>query len=104
MSDNPATSSARPSPALFDDELRETLEMIATVVASVSGRVSDQTTILDRVKRRLPWFGLGAVVLALMLLVLLSRFIASIPSTCAVMGGIWTTTTTGTEACVFYRL
>lgn len=38
-------------PALSDDELRETLEMIATVVASASDRVDDQTVVLDRVNK-----------------------------------------------------
>lgn len=55
-----------------------------------------------RLKSRLPWFGLGAVVLALALSVLLPRFLASNAATCAVLGAMWTTTTTGVDACVFY--
>jgi ABC-type transporter Mla subunit MlaD len=174
-------------PSLSDDELRETLELLSTVMASVSDRVDDQTKALDRInktatearqaafaakaqtdpkhygelvgrtidgkindnlirmggmirdlfhasnkaqdalkkaeddqlailgqvrdrenkadrlKRALPWFGLGAVVLALALSVALPRFMASYPATCAVIGGIWRTTTTGVDACVFYR-
>lgn len=58
---------------------------------------------LDRVKSRLPWFGLGAVVLALALTVTLPRFLASNASMCAVLGASWTTTTTGVDACVFYQ-
>ncbi|WP_299592906.1 hypothetical protein [uncultured Tateyamaria sp.] len=54
-------------------------------------------------KARLPWFGLGAVVLALTMTLLLPRFIASFPSGCAALGGIWQTTTTGVNACVFYH-
>ncbi|MEL6511757.1 MAG: hypothetical protein AAFQ32_18290 [Pseudomonadota bacterium] len=57
---------------------------------------------LDRFKTRLPWFGLGAVVLALAMTLLLPRFIASNASACAVLGASWTTTTTGVDACVFY--
>jgi hypothetical protein len=44
-------SSPDKPPALSDDELRETLEMIATVVASVSDRVDDKTVVLDRVNK-----------------------------------------------------
>ena len=57
---------------------------------------------LDRFKRRVPWFGLGALVLALVLTVTLPRFMASNASTCAVLGATWTTTSTGVDACVFY--
>lgn len=58
---------------------------------------------LDRFKSRLPWFGLGAVVLALVLTVTLPRFLASNASMCAVLGASWATTTTGVDACVFYK-
>lgn len=53
-------------------------------------------------KSRLPWFGLGAVILALAMTVLLPRFLVSNASACAVIGGSWTTTTTDFDACVFY--
>lgn len=39
------------SPALPDDELRETLDMIGTVVASVSDRVDAQTDAFDRLNK-----------------------------------------------------
>lgn len=55
----------------------------------------------DRLKSRLPWFGLGALVVALVLT--LPRFLASNASTCAGLGASWTTTTRGVDACVFYR-
>jgi len=58
---------------------------------------------VDRFKARLPWFGLGAVVLALAMTLLLPRFIASFPSGCAALGGVWQTTTTGVNACVSYH-
>lgn len=174
-------------PALSDDELRETLDLMATAVASMSNRIDGLTTVAnkqiavsteariaafaardqtnpkkygelvgatidgkindnlmrmgqmcvdlfeasnraqdalkkteedksadlrqvwereqkaDRLKSRLPWFGLGAVVLALVMTVLLPRFLASYPSTCAVLGATWTATTEGTNACVFYQ-
>ena len=173
MSDTPSS----PAP-LSDDDLRETLDLLATAVASISDRVDDQTRVLDRVnktatearsaafaaqkqtdpehygeivdtltrvgemagdllrasnhtqevlrkaedarsdtmrqlwereqklvrfKSRLPWFGLGAVVLALVLTVTLPRFLASNASMCAALGASWTTTTTGVDACVFYQ-
>jgi len=174
-------------PALSDDELRETLDLMATAIASMSNRIDDLTTVadkqikvsteariaafaardqtdpkafgqlvgevidgeidenlgrmarmatdllkvssrtkevlkkaeedkstalrdlwereqkVDRFKARLPWFGLGAIVLALAMSVLLPRFIASTPSGCVVLGGVWQTTTTGVNACVFYH-
>ena len=171
------------SPALPDDELRETLELLSTVMASVSDRVDAQTGVLDRVnktatearqaafaarsqtdpqkygdlvgktidgrindnlvrmarmitdlrhatgetlqkaeedkfalfrqvrereekadrlKRRLPWFGLGAVLLALVLTIALRRFYASNAATCAALGAERTRTTSGVDACVFY--
>ena len=58
---------------------------------------------LGQFKSRLPLFGLGAVVLALVLTVTLPRFLASNASMCAVLGASWTTTTTGLDACVFYQ-
>ena len=58
---------------------------------------------LKRFKSQLPWFGLGAVVLGLVLTVTLPRFLASNASMCAVLGASWTTTTTGVDACVFYQ-
>jgi hypothetical protein len=174
-------------PALSDDELRETLDLMATAVASMSNRIDGLTTVAnkqievsteariaafaardqtdpkkygetvgstidgkindnlvrmgqmcvdlfdasnraqvalkkgeddksdalravwereqkaDRLKSRLPWFGLGALVLALAMTVALPRFLASNASACAVLGASWTTTTTGVDACVFYR-
>ena len=40
-----------PSPALSDDELRETLDLLSTVLASVSDRVDTQTEVLDRLNK-----------------------------------------------------
>lgn len=172
--------------ALSDDELRETLDLMATAIASMSNRIDDLTTVadkqikvsteariaafaardqtdpkafgqlvgevidgeidenlgrmarmatdllkvsnrtqevlkkaeedksaalrdlwdreqkVDRFKGRLPWFALGAVVLALVLTVMLPRFLASNASMCAVLGATWTATTSGVDACVFY--
>ncbi|KQB95090.1 hypothetical protein AL073_18215 [Loktanella sp. 1ANDIMAR09] len=49
------------------------------------------------------WIGLGGVVLAIAMTVALPRFLASNPSTCAVLGATWTATTEGVNACVFYQ-
>lgn len=64
--------------------------------------VRDREEKVDRLKRNLPWFGLGAVVLALAMTVLLPRVLASNPATCAVLGADWRATTIGVNACVFY--
>jgi hypothetical protein len=174
------------SPALSDDELRETLNLLSTVIASVSDRVDNQGNLLDRLtktaaetrqaafaarsqtdpelygdiiaetiqkktqsafdrivkagillttetektasvleqakedkwmvlrdvrdreekadhlKRRLPWFAAGAVVIVLVLMITLPRFLANNPTTCATLGAEWTRTTSGVDACVFY--
>ena len=57
----------------------------------------------DQFKSRLRWFGLSAVVLVLALSLLLPRFLASYGPTCGVIGGVWTTTSTNTDVCAFYR-
>jgi hypothetical protein len=63
----------------------------------------DREQKIKQFKARLPWFGLGAVVLALVMTLLLPRFIASFPSGCAALGSVWQTTTTGVNACVSYH-
>lgn len=57
---------------------------------------------LERFTDRRRWFVLGAAVLALVMTVLLPRFLASNAAACAVLGASWTSTTTGVDACVFY--
>lgn len=183
--DHMTSPSASPAP-LRGDELRETLDLLATAVASISDRVDDQTRMLDQVnktatearqaafaarkqtdpenygrmigetlnrriggsldrverltgdlqiavrqteevlrqargdgfkidqrlwerehaigrfKGTLPWLGLGAVVLVIGLTLMLPRFMAGNPGTCALIGGSWSTTTSGGEACAFY--
>ena len=54
----------------------------------------------DSLKSRLPWFGLGAVVLVIVLTLLFSRFLADFEAGCVVLGGTWTQTTTGVDVCV----
>ncbi|MEH6523947.1 hypothetical protein [Sulfitobacter sp.] len=39
------------SPAPMDDELRESLDLLATVMASVSNRVDANTQVLDRLNK-----------------------------------------------------
>lgn len=184
MPDTSDTSAS--TPALSDEELRETLDLLSTVLASVSDRVDAQTTVLDRVNKTatearqaafaaktqtdperygemvgqalagrirmnldeldrmgtqlskaatrsekalakakedqaglyremrarerkverikglLPWVGLGALVVAVAMTLLLPRVLASNGATCTLMGAEWTRTTEGQEACVFY--
>jgi hypothetical protein len=57
----------------------------------------------DRLKRNLPWFAVGAVVLALGLTIAVPRFYASTLTTCVVIGAEWVRTTRGGDACVFYQ-
>ena len=57
---------------------------------------------LDQWKSRWWLFGLAALVLALAMAVTLPRFLASYGSTCAVLGGVWTTTSANTDVCAFY--
>lgn len=52
-------------------------------------------------RKLLPWVGLGAVLLTLVLTVTLPRFMASNASTCSVLGATWTTTSTGVDFVVF---
>lgn len=66
-------------------------------------QVRDREEKADRLKRSLPWFGLGAVVLALAMTLLLPQVLASNAATCAVLGADWKATTTGVDACVFYN-
>lgn len=48
------------------------------------------------------WVGLGGVVLAIVMTVVLPRFIASFEEGCVVLGGTWTQTSTAVNVCVFY--
>ena len=57
----------------------------------------DREQKLDRFKSRFPWFGLGAVVLALVVTVTLPCFLASNVSMYAAFGTSWTMTTTGVD-------
>lgn len=75
-----------------------------TTAHSSTLRLIDELHEEQRKDRRwLPWVGLGAVVLALAMTLMLPRFIASYPSGCAVLGGVWQRTTTGVNACVSYH-
>ena len=180
------TNTFRP-PVLSDDELRETLDLLSTVMASVSDRVDAQTDVLGRLsktvaearqaafaaraqtdptrygalvaetvdaeikdslvaivevaehlkrqsvrtgavletaaqdhrddlrrlaererragrlKRALPWLGLGALSLAVAMTLLAPRILAGSETTCALVGGSWSNMTNGT-ACVFSGL
>jgi len=55
---------------------------------------------VDRFKARLPLLAGGLAVLFVVGLLVLPRFIAAYPSGCAVLGGLWTATTTGVPICV----
>lgn len=57
---------------------------------------------IGKIKHRQPWLITGAVLLGIALALTLPRFLASTPTTCAVIGGTWQTTSTGGHVCVFY--
>ncbi len=84
------------------DAVTEALKKVEGDKWEVLRQVRDREEKADHLKRRLPWFVLGAVVLALAMTLLLPRILASNGSGCAAIGGQWTRTTTGGDACVFY--
>lgn len=88
--------------ALQTDRTMTTLARSEDDTSRAVRELSERERKAERLKRRLPWFGLGALVLALAMTVTLPRFLASNASMCAVLGATWTTTTTGVDACVFY--
>jgi hypothetical protein len=49
---------------------------------------------------RLPWLGGCLVILFVIVQLVLPRFIASFPSGCALLGGLWTATTTDVPICL----
>ena len=81
----------------------ETLQKAEEDKFAMVRQVRDREEKADRLKHRLPWFATGAVVLALVLTIALPRFYASNAATCAALGAEWTRTTSGVDACVFYR-
>ena len=64
----------------------ETLQKAEEDKFALFRQVRDREQKADRLKRRLPWFGLGAVLVALVLTIALPRFYASNAATCAVLG------------------
>ncbi len=84
------------------DAVTEALKKVEGDKWEVLRQVRDREENADRLKRRVPWFALGAVVLALALAQLLPRFLASNGSGCAAIGGQWIQMNTGRNACVFY--
>lgn len=96
-------------PYATDDLAHKTTRTKAALREAEEDRTStlkDTQAREDRIKhreRRLPLFGLGAVFLVLAMTALPPRLMVINPTASAVFGGSWTTTTTSTRACVFYR-
>lgn len=109
---------------VLEGRIAETLQRLETLTNHLELRTNTTATVLDRASEdrgkalrdlyareqkldqwtsRLPWVGLGALVLAIAMTVTLPRFMAVNATACAVLGASWTTTTTGVEACVFYQ-
>jgi len=82
---------------------REVLSKADQDRTEVQRQLWEQERKLDQFKGRMRWFGLGVVILVLVLTVLFPRFLASYGPTCGVLGGVWTTTSTNTNVCAFYR-
>jgi ABC-type transporter Mla subunit MlaD len=57
----------------------------------------------QKLKRALPFFGIIALVAALAMSFVLPRVFATNLTACTVMGGEWVKTTSGVDACVFYK-
>ncbi len=91
---------------LLNEQTRQTKEVLEKAEEdklAILDKVRDRERKAERLKRNLPWFGLGAVALALVLTVTLPRFSAINGATCAVFGGQWLTTQSGGYACVHYQ-
>ena len=68
--------------------------------ADLINRICEREVKVERFNARLPWLAGCLAILFVVGLLVLPRFIASFPSGCAVLGGVWTVTTTGVEVCV----
>ena len=77
---------------------QETTTMHSSTL-SLMGELREQQQRKDRHLSR--WVGLGCVVLAVVMTVVVPRFIASFEEGCVVLGGTWTQTTTAVDVCVF---
>ena len=84
------------------DAVTEALKKVEADKWEVLRHVREREENADRLKRRVSWFVLGAVVLVLAMALLLPRFLASNASGCAAIGGQWIQMSTGRNACVFY--
>ena len=81
-------------------KLAVAVQQLSDQRADLINRICARQTKVARFWARLPWFaGCVAVLLVAMTLVL-PRFIASFPTGCGVLGGVWTSTTTGVDICV----
>ncbi|WP_390915558.1 hypothetical protein [Pseudosulfitobacter sp. SM2401] len=91
------------NPKLYGDLIAKTVDdKINDVVVDLINRICEREAKVERFKARPPWLAGGFAILFVVGLLVLPRFIAAFPSGCAVLGGLWTTTTTGVDACVFY--
>lgn len=81
----------------------QTDKTIGALAKSEDDRSRAYREVFEREQKADPSQKSSALVLALVLTVTLPRFLASNASTCAVLGASWTMTTTGVDACVFYR-
>jgi hypothetical protein len=87
---------------LASNRTQEVLKKVEDDRSAAQRSIWEREQKMDRLQARLPWFGLGAVVLALVMSLLLPRFLVSNTLACSVVGASWTTITTGVDACVFY--
>ena len=84
------------------EKLASTVKHLTDQRADLINRICEREAKVERFKARPPWLAGGFAILSVVGLLVLPRFIAAFPSGCAVLGGLWTTTTTGVDACVFY--
>lgn len=88
---------------IASNRAQDTLKKAEEEKWEILRQVRDREEKADRLKRHLPWFGLGAAVLALALAVTLPRFSAINGATCTVFGGQWLTASDRGFACVRYQ-
>ena len=78
------------------------LEM-GTTHAEALQRILKGQEKVERARRRLIWFFVGVLVLAVAMAIMLPRAVTSYEVTCEFLGGLWNTTSRGTAACAFYN-
>jgi len=81
-------------PLRHQTPLTVAVERLVSQRADIINRVCEREVKVERFKARLPWHIGCVAILFLVSLLVFPRFIAAFSSGCAVLGGLWTSTTT----------